>query len=227
MTQNSPTIKCPYCESSISQSAQVCRSCGRDVIRLILAESKIKELEKKLENTDFKAAVISQEYPWVFRIPLWSFYALSTTSLMIFKLPSYYYEMLVAIMAFITGIIVMLRFRDCNIWILFLAGFAQPLIATLTLILLQKTSAAMLVDLIGAFFLVSVQIGFSTALGGMAIAFLTRRKTRVQQFSITPFFDWLSTAESRLDRIEKFILKISAIIAAGTLLISNFLSSVK
>ena len=225
MTHDLSTVKCPFCLSTIPKSAQVCRYCGRDVSRLIEAERKIKQLEDQLKNVEVKQATSDQDNPWAFRIPLWSFYALSTLSLLI--LHGYLnLEILIFAMAFVTGIIV-LGLGSCNIWKLFLAGFAQPFISISILILLRKISADTLLILVGQFFLFSLKIGFSTALGGMVIILLRRQKLRTQQFSLSPFFDWLSTSESRLDQIHKLVLIISAIVAAILQLISSILSLTK
>lgn len=209
-------VQCPYCLAQINSRAEVCCHCGRDVGRLIRTEARIKELESEkiepaiVDSEDLKKHTTHN--PWGFRIPMYSFYALAIY--IYFVLPEGdYRNYILYIMAFITGVAIMFFRRDCNIWMLFLVGFAMLFFLTIFGVIILEFNVKYFPSILGAFFLFSALYGGLTALGGVAVL-VSGGRLKAQQFSLSPLSKLLDKTESKLVTTENMILRVAAFFSA-------------
>jgi hypothetical protein len=114
--------------------------------------------------------------------------------------------------------------RDTGIWTLFLIGFVQPFLAFIVLSAAGKVSIDLMPSLVGSFFLTACVVGGAATMGALSAALFSKPGLTRRQMSAGSLFDWMSTTESRLDRVERFIIKLGAVVTTSSLLISKFFS---
>ncbi len=229
--QKLSTVNCPYCFSKISFEAEVCSYCTRDVGRLIRAEKKLKEIESKINKhevvqlEDISTSPIIRPIIFSFYLITITFNLLQTYQISFFiDIPSYTTQ----IIAFIIGVVIVIYQRDYNIWKFFLIGFVQPIISIIIFALYANIKIIQELPIIGAeLFQHATFVGTAGALGILIASFfystITKQPRSSRLLSLSVFTEWIYTSESRLERIEKFILKVIAIITPIISIISKII----
>lgn len=213
-------LNCPYCLARIPSEAEVCRYCARDVGRLLKAEERIAELQAQVTSNEETTVADKPDGAWLLRGPIWSFYAISIICGLTFDIS--HLDYITPSLGFATGVVTIILRRDINIWTLFLVGFVQPFLTFVVLSAAGKVSISLLQSLVASFFLMSSAVGGAVALGALTAAVFSGHGLSRKQIGASSLLEWMSTAETRLDRIEGFIVKLGAVITAATLLISKF-----
>jgi len=190
---------------------------------LLRARARITELEAELATQRPRPVKPVLQDAWAFRLPTWSFYGLSVLVVLGAALGWHRLnpERVTAALAVITGVVTMLLVPHTNIWMLFITGFAQPLIGTAAWLLSGGITYSDLDGLLPTFFFTCLAVGLSATLGATAAALFGVRPLTAQQFGFTPFLKWMGTAESRADKVERFILKVAALTSTATLVLSK------
>jgi hypothetical protein len=165
----------------------------------------------------------------IFWISIWGLYAASIVLRSLFLLiPTlnlylqYLDYYMIPSLAFVTALLVVARAREGNAWIFFLVGFALPIFEIVTLLLIGIYSFKSLIRLQPDFLVNCFRIGIAMPLGGFVALLLTKQQKSLPQFfSAGDLFVWLRKSESRLTRIQKFLVALGAVVSAGVAVITT------
>lgn len=217
---------CPYCLSRINSTAEVCHHCTRDVGRLIRAETRVKELEAKLDQVEG----VETDEPSAHYLPLgvfvvpfyivaflanWLDFVLDPNNRIV--LLGY----VAYALAFITGALIMIYGTRRNVWVIFAIGFVQPFVAVLIHLIADTIEFEDLKDEAMLRLQFMLLIGLVAAVGSLAGALLRRQRLTKEQFSFSPL---IGVSEVGLERVENLALRIGAILAVLSSIVSTLIS---
>jgi hypothetical protein len=197
-------VKCPYCLTSVSSKADVCLGCRRDVRRLVAAEARVRELEKKLPPEEPEAVPDSST---VTTQIILAFYVLTTLTSWL-EIAGYAdnASKFVAIpSAIMTAAALSYAIPVCRLTYLFFVGFGQPAFVCLALLALDITPISNLPVIAPPALAEGFQAGATMALAGIFAARFWLRKPVELGWSAL----WQQGSE--FDRFERVALRIAGI----------------
>lgn len=202
-TAAAESVKCPYCLTTVSAKADVCLGCRRDVRRLIAAEARIKDLEKKVPADNPEAPDTSSLTTQI----ILAFYVLTTLTSWI-EIAGYADDAskFVAIpSAIATAIALLFALPVCRLTYLFFVGFGQPAFVCTALLALDIAPMSSLPDLALPALAEGLQAGGTMALAGLFAAKFWFRKP------VELGWSELWQQGSEFDHFERVALRIAGI----------------
>lgn len=216
MVERSP---CPYCLADISLDAQVCRYCARDVGKLRRALARVESLEAEVPNG--RSTRDQNGERSVFGVPLLVSYMAGTAYFWYAIQPENGFAAWVLPLIWgLTGAVLVIHSRSCQLWRLFLLGFGLPFLAIVTLAVLNVLSLTLVLRQAPVLFQIGLRASLFLGLAGLTTAaVVSALHIRSIQIDLkaSHALDWLLYPESKTDRLQKLVLKVSAV---GTPLIS-------
>lgn len=198
---------CPYCLGTINAEADVCQHCGREVGKLIKAYLRIRELEALMPQPK------PLEGPIAIYIVIAVFYALATL-LYWWDSENQLGPILAGVFHWVpafAGLLIAVFSRSYNPVRFFALGFAQPVISIAAFVLFEALKLEDAGQLLTNLLLAATQTGLIFLVGG-AIAVAGSRLLRSQVTFEPDWTGWLSSRGSNLERLEKWLLALSAVL---------------
>jgi hypothetical protein len=217
-----PQVECPFCLSQISGKAAVCRYCARDVGRLLVEVSRVRELEAQLAaaaTTTAPPAAPARAKPRVDYVVL-GFYAVATL-LYWFLIPKppastaaaspRIAEQTIDLVAVLAGVSLAFAWGEYNPWRFLVLGFAQPILTNIVLVLMNVLLIDDALALAPVLFQVAIKTGGLMTAGGALMA-LAARTGRTRQVTVdTSLVRLHAMNDPDFERLAKIVLMITTI----------------
>jgi len=219
-------IECPYCLAQIPDRASTCQFCANPVSPLLETRAKLAQAEQKLASATAQILLLTGKEPveprpvqkWspqltVFVFYVASIYATATAS-------EEHFTPLLLVMAALLGFVIANRDPAPNVWTIAMFAFAQPLFASVVIILRNPTDVLSnsLGEIVRSGFLVALQLAGAAIASSLLYLILARREQVVHSVRLPS----VTQATAGLDRSIKFV----ALIATGLTTVIGLFSTV-
>jgi hypothetical protein len=213
--------RCPLCKGEIPDGVEVCCHCGNHIRRLLEAEARLKELQEKFDQFTVLKPTDLMVGLWRYRFGVWGFY-ISAIVVSVTDIAGSLVDYFMLALAVMIGIYLGFFRRGMSLWTVILIAFCQPLVSAIAYVLTGSIEWNDIKDMTDVLFKQAIIRGTVAGIGFSSIVLFTG-KPQPDQFSLSKAAEWIMNSESKLDRAEKLLLKIGALITAATLVISKVL----